>query len=166
MHDLADRARRETSAKLGPDPRLVVCAAVFGLGLGGLLHRALIALLDRWDKITVVAGAGGADLRRNLLAVLPWIVIGLSVAAIALTRAHRSPAWNVRRVAGIALAFAGFVVLVVGELEVHVFRTLAQGWRPHDLFWDVVFHIPGEAIALAGWAILPSAAARPAAARA
>ncbi|MEX2555392.1 MAG: hypothetical protein WEB06_07165 [Actinomycetota bacterium] len=43
---------------------------------------------------------------------------------------------------------------LVGELEVHVFRTLAQEWRPHDL-WDVIFHVLGEAIALMGWLLLP-----------
>ena len=152
---LVSRTRRETAARLGNDAGLIACAAILGLGLGGLLHRVLIAAFEHRDRLTVLPNAPHASLREDLLTIGPLAAIALSVAVFALMRRGRSRAWSWRRAAGVSIAVAGAVVLVVGELEVHVFRTLAQGWRPHDLFWDVIFHLPGEAIALSGWLILP-----------
>ncbi|MGH2784938.1 MAG: hypothetical protein ACRDJ1_06735 [Actinomycetota bacterium] len=153
---LVSRTRRETSVRLGNDAVLIACATIFGLGLGGLLHRGLVAAFGRWDRLSVLPSAAGAATREDLVTFGPWIVIGVSAGILALTRRGRSPAWSWRRALGVAIAVAGLVVLVVGELEVHVFDTLAQGWKPHDLFWDVLFHVPGETVALAGWLLLPT----------
>lgn len=152
---LLTRTRREASVRLGRDWRVIAWGVIFGLGLGGLLHRLLVAIFERWDRLAVVPAAAGADLRDDLLTFGPWVAIAIGAILYAATRgAARARSW--RRGLGVAIAVAGAVVLVVGELEVHVFDTLVQGWEPHDLFWDVLFHIPGEAIALAGWFLLPS----------
>lgn len=153
---LVSRTRREASFRLGNDAVLIACATIFGLGLGGLFHRGLVAAFDRWDRLSVLPGAAGAATREDLVTFGPWIAIGVGAGILALTHGGRSPAWSWRRALGVAIAVAGLVVLVVGELEVHVFDTLAQGWKPHDLFWDVLFHVPGEAVALAGWLLLPT----------
>lgn len=153
---LVSRTKQEASIRLGSDARLIVCGAIFGLGLGGLMHRALVAVFGRWDRLAVVPGADGAASRNDLLSFGPWIAIALSLGILALTYRGGETAWSWRRALGVAVAVAGVVVLVVGELEVHVFDTLAQGWKPHDLYWDVLFHVPGEAVALAGWLLLPT----------
>ncbi|MGH2796062.1 MAG: DUF2243 domain-containing protein [Actinomycetota bacterium] len=147
--------RREAGDRLGSDPRLILTAVLFGIGAGGWLHRALVATLDGWDRLSPAPQATRYDTMNDVLTIGPWVAVGLSAAIFAMSRG-RGPAWNRRRAIGIALAAAGGVVLVVGELEVHAFDTLQQGWRPHDLFWDVVFHLPGEAIAFAGWLLLPA----------
>jgi len=148
-----DRRLKEVSAKFGTDPALIGCAALLGLGLGGLLHRILIALFERGDRLFDVPSADGAALRDGILAFGPWIVLGLGIVGVLLAR--RSATWSARRVTGLAIAFAGFFMLIIGALELHVFRTLEEGWEPKHLWWDVAFHGPGEMLALAGWLLLP-----------
>jgi uncharacterized membrane protein len=149
------RIRRETSIRFGGDPRQIAGAIVFGAGLGGLLHRLLVWSFGRWDRLAVVDGAPGASVRDGLLSFTPWALMVAGLAALASTDGGRRSRWGLRRAVGVALASAGAVVLVVGELEVHVFRTLVQGWAAHNLTWDVIFHVPGEAIAFVGWLLLP-----------
>jgi uncharacterized membrane protein len=146
--------RREAGDRLGDDPRLILAAVVFGVGAGAWLHAALVAAFGRWGRLSVLPDAPLHATLNDVLTIGPWVAVALSAAIFALTRG-RAPTWNWRRALGIAIAVAGVVVLFVGELEVHVFDTLEQGWRTHDLFWDVVFHVPGEAIAMAGWLLLP-----------
>ncbi|MGH2726307.1 MAG: hypothetical protein ACRDKS_04955, partial [Actinomycetota bacterium] len=107
-----------------------MCGVIVGLGLGGLLHRALVAAFERWDRLAVVPAAPGAGLRHDLLTIGPWVALAIGAIVYALTRAG-SQEWSWRRALGVAIAVAGAVVLVVGELEVHVFDTLAQRWQPH-----------------------------------
>jgi uncharacterized membrane protein len=151
-----ERTRSEIATRLGGDRALLASAALAGLGLGGLLHGLLVAMLERWDRLAVLPGASGAGLRHDLLSVGAWVAIAVGVMVYAATR-RGAAGPGARRALGVAVAVAGVVVLVVGELEVHVFDTLAQRWAPHDLAWDVLFHVPGEAIAFAGWLLLPGA---------
>jgi len=152
---LLARTRRETSVRLGGDARLIASALVFGAGLGGELHRLLVWSFGRWDRLVVAGDAPGASARDGILSIAPWALMVIGSALFVTTGRGRRSEWGWRRAVGIALASAGAVVLVVGELEVHVWRTLEQGWAAHNLTWDVVFHVPGEAIAFAGWLLLP-----------
>ncbi|MEX2555411.1 MAG: hypothetical protein WEB06_07260 [Actinomycetota bacterium] len=133
---------------------MLATAALLGVGVGGLLHRLLVGAFEGWDRLAVVPSARGAALREDLLTLGPWAAVTAGVIALAITGRRRA-AGRGRRIAGLSVAVAGLVVLLVGELELHVFRTLGQGWESHDLFWDVVFHLPGETIAFAGWLLLP-----------
>ncbi len=161
---LLARTRRETVVRFGGDARLVAFALVFGVGVGGLLHRLLVWSFGRVDELAVVPFAPGISTRNALLRIVPWALIAGGAAAFAMTDRDRLSRWGWRRAVGFSLAAAGATLLVVGELEVHVFHTLAQRWPPHTLSWDVLYHVPGEAIAFAGWLLLPTrAAARPAA---
>lgn len=109
---LVRRTRWETAARLGNDAGLIACAAIFGLGLGGLLHRVLIAAFERWGRLSVIPNAPRASLREDMLTVGPWAAIALSVSVYALMGRWRTRAWSWRRAAGASIAVAGAVVLI------------------------------------------------------
>jgi uncharacterized membrane protein len=149
-----DRRRRATE-KLGANPRLIGSAALVGIGTGALIHRILVTAFEHEHRLFDAPGAPEAALRTRLLSIVPWVAIALGIGLLTIARRRSPGTWSLRRAVGLTVAFAGFSAFAIGALEMHVFRTIEEGWKPRQVWWDIAFHGPGEVIAMIGWYLLP-----------
>jgi hypothetical protein len=99
-----------------------------------------------------------------------WLAIATALSALAWRRSvgRRSSPVPLREHFGCALAGIGVVWFALGVADIHLFRAFALGPQSAhaahaamlahhhgSLWWDIVFHGTGAALAVIGWLMLP-----------